>query len=345
MLNSSADCYKRCMELDYMGEVCQEMFLAATCEHRMEQASKMRNEKLDETQKKLDLFYSNMDLVKQQQAMATAPPTSAPVPTTKASKGQDSRKKDLGADGVGLNSKVKRGREERAVRGDGTRIEARSSQGKLDLERALDQALNESEGSKRSQQNQSNKSDKEGSKERTRPNFRLVLKPLPPEELENNGPPTISTATSDVVVHCFDEAWQLFYKQSPNLQYEELECEEDEEEELESNSGNSLSEILMLDKIEQETPLQQPHVDLSKLTPRREYPKDLYLLEFLPYHPLPDVLEEVMFPSQEKPLPSFHDPYWPRKRECLDLVREMKNTPGIVRYTGTFITPEARGAK
>ena len=337
-LNSSADSYQRCMELDYMGEVCQEMFLAAMCEQRMELASRQRNQKLDETQKKLDLFYANMDLVKKQQLAASAGAPTPPVKTTRAA--SESRKKSSGEE-----SRVVQDKKMKLDQDGGSKscphvskeVEKEDRVNGRDLEQALDQVLNESDGKSQLQSSETGKST-----ERTRPYFRLVLKPLPPEELEDKTVAESVGRTDEE--HCFNTGWSLLLHQSPNLHYEYQELENDH---VESEwSISSWNEILMLEKIEPATPPLQPHVDLSKLAPRREYPKNLYSVEFLPYHPLPDVLEEVVYPPGDLATPPlFHDPYWPRKRVCLDLVREMRNIPGVEQYTGTFITPEARGAE
>ena len=79
--------------------------------------------------------------------------------------------------------------------------------------------------------------------------------------------------------------------------------------------------------------------------PPREYPQMYYSLEFLPYNPIPERLDAMLLPFKENPLPLYDDPYWPTKRECLNLLEEMRAKPNYVTFTGTFITPEARGAE
>ena len=81
------------------------------------------------------------------------------------------------------------------------------------------------------------------------------------------------------------------------------------------------------------------HVDIA------EYPSSYRSLAFLPYNPLPVQLEEVVFPDRSHPLASFDDPYWPSKGECLDLVSALRVTGVVSGFTGTFLNPEARGAK
>ena len=68
-------------------------------------------------------------------------------------------------------------------------------------------------------------------------------------------------------------------------------------------------------------------------------------MEFLPYNPLPAQLEEAMFPDRSSPLAPYDDPMWPSKGECLEMVATLKSSSPIGRFTGTFLTPEARGAK
>ena len=43
------------------------MYQAALCELKMEEVSRERSDKLDQTQRKLDQFYENMDLMRQNQ--------------------------------------------------------------------------------------------------------------------------------------------------------------------------------------------------------------------------------------------------------------------------------------
>ena len=101
------------------------------------------------------------------------------------------------------------------------------------------------------------------------------------------------------------------------------------------------SELLIFDHIEQDFHQPKPTATLYK-----EYPQDYHSLEFLPYNPLPNQLEAAIFPKQpHEPLPLYHDPYWPRKKECLELVKEMRGNAHLVSYMGTSITPEARGAR
>ena len=79
--------------------------------------------------------------------------------------------------------------------------------------------------------------------------------------------------------------------------------------------------------------------------PPRDYPQMYYNLEFLPYNPIPERLDAMLLPFKESPLPLYDDPYWPTKRECLNLLGEIRAKPNYVTFTGTFITPEARGAE
>ena len=64
-------------------------------------------------------------------------------------------------------------------------------------------------------------------------------------------------------------------------------------------------------------------------------------MEFIPYNALPQHSEEVVFPSSSPAI--FNDPYWPNKKQCLELVEDASDH--LPRFTGTFLTPEARGIK
>lgn len=65
-------------------------------------------------------------------------------------------------------------------------------------------------------------------------------------------------------------------------------------------------------------------------------------MEFLPYSPLPSSLEEVIF-HNKVPSMDYHDPYWPNKGHCLEVVEGLgDNLPS---FTGAFLTPEVHGIK
>ena len=65
-------------------------------------------------------------------------------------------------------------------------------------------------------------------------------------------------------------------------------------------------------------------------------------MEFLPFYSLPASLEEVIFPDRSNPPAEYDDPFWPTKLQCLQLVESAGNLP---KFTGTFLTPEARGVR
>ena len=66
-LNESVRCFKRCQELKSDCETSRAMHQAALCELKMEEVSRERSDKLDQTQRKLDHFYETMDLMRQNQ--------------------------------------------------------------------------------------------------------------------------------------------------------------------------------------------------------------------------------------------------------------------------------------
>ena len=75
---------------------------------------------------------------------------------------------------------------------------------------------------------------------------------------------------------------------------------------------------------------------------RIKYTRAYRDMEFLPYHALPLSLEEAIFLNRGTPLADYDDPYWPTKLHCLQLVESSGNLP---KFTGTFLTPEARGVR
>lgn len=394
-LNNSIVHFKQCCTLDPSGKMSREMYHAALCERRMEAASVERTHKLDDTQRKLDLFYSNMDLIRKQQAS------------------EEGLEEMGGGSEVGVNKNGRRktrrrknGLEEiRAVHAvpvldPNTRNGGMDSEGngELDLERALDQSLNKTE----EDLPKNNESSREG-KAKTRLNFRLVLKPLPSgskEEEEKAGGVAIDDAGSGGSNRCCidgesglipepnrcpNEAVSSFFHDtlvrgcrpcyvsvpyphtSRNKRTEfggkwvwssTAEIKTDGRENIDnedsnkntdeaSSSGNGRrydNEMAVFDHIEQDFHHPQANAP-STSTPSTEYPPKYYSLEFPPYNPLSKKLEGTIFPKTHSPRPLFHDPYWPRKRECLDLVRDLKRNSHLNGYMGTFITPEARGAE
>ena len=69
-------------------------------------------------------------------------------------------------------------------------------------------------------------------------------------------------------------------------------------------------------------------------------------LEFLPYNPLPVDLDELVFPEKSRPLQIFDDPYWPSKSSCIRLVETLGTaSTSFSSYTGTYLSPNAKGAK
>ena len=70
-LNESVRCFKRCRELKSDCETSRAMYQAALCELKMEELSQERSDKLDKTQKKLDQFYENIDLMRQNQYLVS----------------------------------------------------------------------------------------------------------------------------------------------------------------------------------------------------------------------------------------------------------------------------------
>ena len=70
-------------------------------------------------------------------------------------------------------------------------------------------------------------------------------------------------------------------------------------------------------------------------------------LEFLPYNSFPADIEEVMFPERSRPLQIFDDPFWPDKANCMRLVESLgsASTSALATYTGTYLSPNAKGAE
>ena len=76
------------------------------------------------------------------------------------------------------------------------------------------------------------------------------------------------------------------------------------------------------------------------------FSKMFHTLEFLPYNPLPIDLDELIFPEKSRPLQIFDDPYWPNKASCIRLVETLgAASSSFSSYTGTYLSPNAKGAK
>lgn len=87
------------------------------------------------------------------------------------------------------------------------------------------------------------------------------------------------------------------------------------------------------------------NVGLSK-SKGSEYSPEYHSLEFLPYNPLPTEMEDLIFPERSRPLAIFDDPYWPSKANCIKLVESLKGTSKTLSsFTGTYLSPEARGVE
>ena len=334
------------------------MYVAALCELRMEEASRLKSEKLDDTQRKLDLFYKKMDLVKKYQDLGGV--SGGSKVNVGGSSGRHERKKGEwgGGSGGGMGATP-------VLDIEGSGMEARPDRMKQDdehdLELELDRALS------MESRPDTSEADSNDSTRPTRSNFRLVLKPLPLDDASSDD----TSSSHDNA--CTSSKVQEFIgqKQCPHTTMlfqcpwgfgrcgssDELkECEVGVTGSDVTGSNVELeheSELLVFEHIEHDfKPLPEtPHSHGNPETPQRvlsykQYPRDYHSLEFLPYNPLPDQLEAAIFPKRRHaPLPLYHDPYWPRKGECLELVAEMKGNPHVVSYLGTFITPEARGAR
>lgn len=334
------------------------MYYAALCELRMEEASRDRTEKLDNTQRKLDMFYKKMNLVRKHQNQEGV------VEISK-----------VDTEGIWTKEKMESESDDEVEYVDAIPVQDPNLDGMdpdsgegLDLELALDEALRRDSDldSTVTTADQVNSSD--GEVRRTRSNFRLVLKPLPPDELQ--GGANDNTAGQDEAVgyqgegevggqelQCPHEGSLLFQfprncwgnlhpgtHQDPDVGVAGSDVTESDG--VSPTADVRESELLIFEQIEHDIKPPKSTTPTQKLAPHKEYPHNYHSLEFLPYNPLPDQLEAAIFPKQPNvPLPLYHDPYWPRKRECLELVKEMKGNPHIVSYMGTFITPEARGAR
>lgn len=88
----------------------------------------------------------------------------------------------------------------------------------------------------------------------------------------------------------------------------------------------------------------QYKVPAQKVKKSSKYTEAYRRMEFLPYTALPASLEQVIFPNHTpSSTDDYNDPYWPTKTQCLELVEGL--TDNLPRFTGTFLTPEARGIR
>lgn len=334
------------------------MYVAALCELRMEEASWQKSKKLDDTQRKLDLFYKEMDLVKKYQDLGGISGGSK-VNGGRGGGGERKKGEQDGGGGMGatpildLEGGGMEANSDRMKQDDGHDLE-------LELERALSMEPNPD----------TSEADSNDSTRPTRSNFRLVLKPLPLDDASNG-----DTSSSHDNACTSNEEEFIGHKQCPHTAMLLFHCPwgtehscgfsgcgssgKPEECEVGVTGGDVTgsdvepeheSELLVFEHIEHDfKPLPEaPHKvpePPQRVLSHKKYPQGYHSLEFLPYNPLPDQLEVAIFSKgRHTPLPLYHDPYWPRKGECLELVAEMKGNPHIG-YMGTFITPEARGAR
>lgn len=86
------------------------------------------------------------------------------------------------------------------------------------------------------------------------------------------------------------------------------------------------------ERSEEETKIKEPKT-------QSKYTDTYWHMEFPPYTVLGPSLEELVFPKKLNPPAEYDDPFWPTKIQCLELV---ESTDSLPRFTGTFLTPEAR---
>ena len=345
------------------------MHLAALCELRMEQASKQRSEKLDDTQRKLDMFYSNMELVRKHQNLGGVAERAGHATGSGGGKGRGLKVTEGEGEGVDFTDATPVVSDSELDDGveldDGMGLD--SGEEEVDLEQELEQVLSklDSDSDEAAPTNLSNnESSATEEQQQTRSNFRLVLKPLPPGGVASNSPtPALEQSNNEegcgfCEQQCPSEAWVMFSHHLPHG----ASCLADTGSDVTGNDvtgsggyvedgvqyvANFDHELTIFDHIEQELiPDTKPKDPQTSPTPYKEYPLAYRSLEFMPYNPLPDYMEAGLFSRQHHtPLPVYNDPYWPRKRECLELVNELKNNPKVSSFMGSFITPEARGIR
>ena len=361
-MSESVRCFLRCLELDPSGKVSREMYFAAICEHRMNMASKERSDKIDDTQKKLDMFYSTMELLKKNQYYGGV--ASGAWSSDMASRGSAGRKerKNTSPHATPTDFDL----DPNLVVYDDMELKPDPD---VELEKKLEEALDASQGGGAVGGACDQVNDSSGGEvKRTRSNFRLKLKPLPPAE-EVEPIPSASDQSKSLNAEaiqkrsCVDCCPNHYWRQFPGNRFCCMSCKgQDDEEGIDRNGSRTGCEkggvACSLERREDELAIyetMEPELNFKDATkesapamppPKKEYPQDYHSLEFLPYNPLPEQVEAAIFPREAgEPLPLYHDPYWPRKRECLELVSQLKINPHMIGFTGTFISPEARGVR
>ena len=84
-----------------------------------------------------------------------------------------------------------------------------------------------------------------------------------------------------------------------------------------------------------------PNGDINE--DRKKYTETYRQMEFNPYQPLPVAIEGLLYPVHTGRYVEYDDPLWPNKMQCLELVEAASD--GLPRFTGTFLTPEARSIR
>ena len=224
------------------------------------------------------------------------------------------------------------------------------------------------------QHNATNLSDNREEKIRSN-HLRLVLKPLPPEELEEMKALTKSrlpvSHTRPSLAVCLQRFYRVVLKDwcsnvclsshslselcwvnSDSVGCPAQSCTQPQVERkrpsirlkmkpIKEEIKEELKETTTFDHLERSESTKKP----PAIDPRDEYPLTYHSLEFMPYNPLPDHLEKVVFPYRNDPLANYDDPYWPSKGSCLELVQEVRENPQIANFPGTFLPPATRGAE
>ena len=228
--------FKHSLELDPSSETIRSRYLAALCELRLEETLLERSHKLDLTQKKLDQFYENMELLRQSQMTVDG----SPLPEDdfqiagmkrrqpggqnnvkgKAKKGKETRKGSKLKSGKGKGEEEEEGEAESAepvVDGSAVKVALKKPSSADYLEQALEDAAVEKKNDTQfgeSLRSERTDTDSVAAKKdsvspvpekKGRSKLRLVLRPLSEEESccsECFSTPQCLGATSAASTHC-----------------------------------------------------------------------------------------------------------------------------------------------
>ena len=360
MINESANAYSQAVQLSPKSSSAKNLLQAANCELQLHAATHDHSQKMTTTRRKLDLFYEHItDLYYHQKS--NSPDVlnywNEHILDDSSNLWQSTLLKDFEEEKDDKNDFISireiEGFDDNELRSILSEVaadisaEEKSKQAKLvvpdkkeekDLETALNHALaglaTEKEGNEKNKDSKTNVTSSRKSRKSVfsslQPNTCRQRSYWYPDTVCLSGEPPQSPPVITLIGLPHNQPIDEELKRKlSSLHFDKQARRRNRDE----GTGKSKEEVVKNEDVKNEE---------NSKEDRTQYTKAYRQMEFLPYHSLPSSLEEVIFPNQGTTLADYDDPYWPTKLHCLQLVESSGNLP---KFTGTFLTPEARGVR